>query len=217
MTQRLCHQGSGWTLLSLLPLLLLLGAAPPAPPTKEAATPPHACCAAAPPTASRNALPETSLYRMQSVWQDQNGHEMHLSDLAGEVRVVAMIFTHCQYACPRILQQLRELEQSTMTARPGFVLISFDSARDDPATLKAYARAQGLDPAHWTLLHGQPEDVRALSVVLDVPYQKDAAGNFSHASVISVLDSEGRVMKQMRELGGDLDPCREAILTAGTH
>ena len=85
MTQRLCHQGSGWTLLSLLPLLLLLGAAPPAPPTKEAATPPHACCAAAPPTASRNALPETSLYRMQSVWQDQNGHEMHLSDLAGEV------------------------------------------------------------------------------------------------------------------------------------
>lgn len=184
------------------------------------------CCAAAPESASARgaeasgSLTGETIYALNSQWQDQTGRRLQLGDLAGRPRVLAMIFTHCSYACPRILAELRELEATLPAAPeagPGFVLVSFDSARDDPATLAAYAEAQGLDPRRWTLLHGDAASVRELSVVLDVAYRADADGGFSHASVINVLDANGRLVHQKRGLGGDLAACRAAIAaTAGS-
>jgi protein SCO1/2 len=204
--------------LLILPLFLLAAGDHPAPAPTGASPPVPSCCQAAnaPSTAAAQAasIPEGSLYAVHSSWQDQDGHALQLDDLAGRVRVVAMIFTHCQYACPRILSELRSLEAALpgeAGAGPGFVLISFDSARDDPATLKAYAAEQGLPAGRWTLLHGDADAVRELSVLLNVPYREDADGNFSHASVISVLDRDGRLVYQKRGLGGPLDECRQAL------
>lgn len=187
------------------------------------------CCAAAPESASARGLEASgtltgeSIYALKSQWKDQTGRRLQLGDLAGRPRVLAMVFTHCEYACPRILAELRELEAALAAAPedgPGFVLVSFDSARDDPATLAAYAEAQGLDPRRWTLLHGDAASVRELSVVLDVAYRADADGGFSHASVISVLDAAGRLVHEKRGLGGDLAASRAAIaalLPAAPH
>ena len=201
----------------LLLLLPLLAAASDAadPPARPPCCQPSAQTAPAAETAP--ALPATSLYALHTPWTDQDGHARQLGDLAGRVRVVAMIFTHCQYACPRILSELRELEAGlppVADGGPGFVLISFDSARDDPAALREFAAQQQLPAARWTLLHGDAAAVRELSVLLDVPFREDPDGNFSHASVISVLDREGRLVHQKRGLGGPLEDCRRAITAA---
>jgi protein SCO1/2 len=201
-------------ILLMLPLLAAV-TGPADPPARPS------CCqsATAPAEAAATAstLPAASLYALDARWTDQDGHTLQLGDLAGRVRVVAMIFTHCEYACPRILSELRELEASLPESAdegPDFVLISFDSARDDPATLRAYAARQDLPADRWTLLHGDAGTVRELSVLLDVPFREDADGNFSHASVISVLDRDGRLAFQKRGLGGPLDDCRRAIASA---
>jgi protein SCO1 len=208
--------------LRLLLLLAPLGLAAcerSAEPAATAAAAGASCCRAdtamAPAPSSR--VDGESIYALGSSWRDQEGRALRLGDLAGRPRVLAMIFTHCEYACPRILAELRELE-SKLPAQPdggpGFVLVSFDAARDDPAALKAYAKAQGLDPRRWTLLHGEAAAVRELSVVLDLPYRADVDGGFSHASAISVLDSGGHLVHQKRGLGGALDDCRAAMLSA---
>jgi len=210
--------------LGCLPLLLLAlaGCERAAEPEAKAAAGASCCAvdaAAAPGAATAAAVPAAgeSIYALDSSWRNQEGRALRLGDLAGRPRVLAMIFTHCEYACPRILAELRALE-SALTgppdAGPGFVLVSFDTARDDPAALKAYAEAQGLDPARWLLLHGETAAVRELSVVLDVPFRSDVDGGFSHASVISVLDGEGRLLHQKRGLGGALDDSRAAMLSA---
>jgi protein SCO1/2 len=155
-----------------------------------------------------------SIYGLDASWRDQTGRALRLGDLAGRPRVLAMIFTHCEYACPRILAELRALERelpASPEAGPGFVLVSFDVLRDEPAALAAYAEAQGLDPRRWTLLHGEAGAVRELSVVLDVAYRAEATGGFAHASVINVLDAEGRLVYQKRGLGGELTDCQAAI------
>jgi hypothetical protein len=41
------------------------------------------------------------------------------------------------------------------------------------------------------VLHGSDDAVRTLSVLLNVQYEKDADGNFSHSNLISVLDQQG--------------------------
>ena len=78
----------------------------------------------------------------------------------------------------------------------GFTLISFDSTRDTPAALKAYRAKRELSNQNWTLLRGEPDDVRELAALLGVIYRQDAKGDFAHSNVITVLNAEGEIVFQ---------------------
>ncbi|MCA9000380.1 MAG: SCO family protein, partial [Planctomycetes bacterium] len=68
------------------------------------------CCAEDAP-AALGALPDASIYNLESQWTDQAGTTRALIDFRGKVTVAAMIFTHCEFACPRILVDLKAIEQ----------------------------------------------------------------------------------------------------------
>lgn len=138
---------------------------------------------------------EASIYQLSGQWTDQHGRLLELNKLKGKIQVMAMIFTHCGYACPRIVQDMKAIEDSLsgrLKNDVGFVLVSFDAQRDDPAQLRRFAAQQGLDD-RWTLLHGSPGQVRELSMLLGVAYQEAPNGNFSHSNAILILDAGGAV------------------------
>ena len=83
-----------------------------------------------------------------------------------------------------------------------YLLVSFDSQRDGPAQLKKFAENSGLDK-NWTLLHGSEDAVRTLSVLLNVQFEKDGEGNFSHSNIISVLDKDGVLVYQKEGLNAE--------------
>ena len=149
-----------------------------------------------------------SIYQLPGVWTDQHDRTFSLDALKGKVQVVAMIFTHCGYACPRIVREMRAMEDSLSAAQKqdvGFVLVSFDAARDDPAQLAHFAEQQGLDD-RWILLHGSAAQVRELSLLLNVRYQRLEDGNYIHSNTVVVLDRQGGIQKTLEVLG----PAREA-------
>lgn len=59
-----------------------------------------------------------------------------------------------------------------------FVLVSFDSDRDHTKELKEFAKEMKLGK-NWLILHGNDEDVRELSMLLDVKYKKQPNGDFT--------------------------------------
>ena len=145
---------------------------------------------------------QASIYQLPGVWTDQHNRNMHLEQLKGKVQVMAMIFTHCAYACPRIVQDMKAIEDSLTGPgknNVGFVLVSFDSQRDDPAQLRRFASEQGLDDC-WTLLHGDARQVRELSMLLNVKYQDAGDNNFAHSNAILILDKEGSVTRSLEGL-----------------
>ncbi|MEO8854846.1 MAG: SCO family protein [Ginsengibacter sp.] len=146
-----------------------------------------------------------SLYQLRDTFQTQDGKKELLSSFKGRPTVVGMIFTHCTYACPRLTADIKNIEVKLSNEKNdvNFLLVSFDSERDFPDQLKKFAADQQLDK-NWTLLHGNSDAVRTLSVLLNVQFQKDASGNFSHSNVISVLDKNG-VLAYQKE-GLDADP-----------
>jgi protein SCO1/2 len=96
--------------------------------------------------------------------------------------------------------------------RINYVLVSFDVVRDTAEQLKKYATDKALGK-NWVLLHGTEEAVRTLSVLLNVQYEKNADGNFSHANKIVVLDRNGVPRFHQEGLGTNPDESIRQIKT----
>ncbi len=143
-------------------------------------------------TAPVGTISSESIYQLADTFQTQDNKSITLTSFAGKPTVVGMIFTHCTYACPRLTADIKNIESNLKdeNGKVNFLLVSFDAERDSPDQLKKFAGASGLD-TNWTLLHGSEEAVRTLSVLLNVQFEKDAEGNFSHSNLISVLDKNG--------------------------
>ena len=144
-------------------------------------------------------LSGASIYQATSTWTDMEGKRGPLRSLRGRPVALAMVFTNCTTACPLIVANLKLIESTLSPEARGrvwFALASFDSDRDRPEVLKAFAAARDLDPSRWRLYHGDPAAVRELAMLLGIRYKRDARGDFDHSNVITILDREGVIRHQ---------------------
>lgn len=154
-----------------------------------------------------------SLYQSGGNWDDQNNQSLILEKLKGKVQVIAMIFTHCEYACPRIVADIQAIETQIPLDKKsdvGFVLVTFDTERDTIQRLNEFYREMKLNE-NWLLLLGSEQQIRELSVLLNVQYEKQQDGNFSHSNVITILNKDGEINFQQDGLGADTKGSIEAI------
>lgn len=180
------------TLLAFL-LPLALFAADPLPP----------CCRPALPAGKPT---DKSLYLLDSKWTSDVNREIQLGVLRGRPQIVAMFFTHCEYACPILVSELKAIEAKLapkVLAKVDFLLVSIDTQRDTPAELAAFREKRQLARERWTLLRGGADDVRELAALLGVNYVEDSRGQFAHSNIITLLNSEGEVAFQHTGLKQD--------------
>jgi protein SCO1 len=158
-------------------------------------------------------ITNTSIYQLPGEWTDQHNRPFALGELKGKIQLVAMVFTHCGYACPRIVADMKTIADAvpaTEKNQVGFTLVSFDPERDTPQQLSRFAAQQQLDQ-HWTLLRGDADLVRELSLLLNIRYQKLPNGDFNHSNSIFVLDQQGTVVRSFEGLGSHTEIAGQAI------
>ncbi len=159
-------------------------------------------------------LPGTSLYQLDAAWTDQHGRATKLADLRGRVVLVAMVFTNCRYACPRMVERMKRVEAAlspTERRRMRFLLVSLDPARDTVPVLAAFAKNSQINLGWWTLLRGAPDAVRELSAALGVRYKQVDSGDLAHANLLTMLDAGGSVAHQQEGLESDVNPMLIAV------
>ena len=152
-------------------------------------------------------LPGMSIYHLTSSWVNQDGERVSLETLRGGPVVVAMGYTSCKDICPMIVADMVAIEDQAKEKSPArirFAFFSIDSVVDTPERLRAYAKDHGLDPADWTLYHGDAKAVRELAAALGVRYSPDPSGGFDHSAIVSLLDAEGNIVFQQPD--AKLDP-----------
>lgn len=180
-----------------LPLIMLaLSAANALAATNEVAEVLPPCCR---PLAAQTNYTDKSLFLLESVWTSDANRQVKLGVLRGRPQVVAMFFASCQFTCPLTVSDLLRIEAAlpeNLRTNTDFLLVSFDSERDTPAALKAYRAKRELSNQNWTLLRGEPDDVRELAALLGVIYKRDANGDFAHSNVITVVNAEGEIIFQ---------------------
>jgi protein SCO1/2 len=157
---------------------------------------------------------DRSLYQLDSEWTSDVGRKIKLGVFEGRPQVVALFFTHCEYACPIIVNDLRRIEAALpqkLRDRVDFLLVSIDHERDTPEVLHVYRESRKLPVAHWSLLHGGAEDVRELAALLGVNYRKDARGQYAHSNTITLLNARGEIVRQLNGLNQDIAPFVQTI------
>jgi protein SCO1/2 len=107
-------------------------------------------------------MPRTLSTIPSFVLNDQNGQPFNIEMLKGKPFVVGFLFTSCMTLCPKLVAAMKRLDEELVADGQDvhFVAISVDPETDTPARLKTYAEKQGLDLRRWTLLTGNPKDVR---------------------------------------------------------
>jgi protein SCO1/2 len=134
-------------------------------------------------------LPETMLV-------DQDGKEMRLSNLRGEVLVLFFFYTHCDSLsmCPATTAKLMKANERVRNRGVHgvqFVAVSFDPQRDRPERLREYASRYGADLSSFHFATGRPDDLRPLSLALNTFYRDRGSGVYDHNSIVSVFDRAG--------------------------
>ncbi|MEC5164641.1 protein SCO1/2 [Flavobacterium sp. PL11] len=153
-------------------------------------------------------ITELSIYNLPSKWTDQNGKNLEMKDLKGKVLVMVMIYTSCKAACPRLVADMRNIEQripEKIKDNVQFVMVSIDPEVDTPQRLKAFAIENKMDGDQWLFLRSTEENTREFAAVLAVNYKKIAPLDFSHSNIISVFNAEGELAYQQEGLGVNSD------------
>jgi protein SCO1/2 len=162
-------------------------------------------------------LPDDSVYHAGSTWTTQDNRTLGLADLRGTVQVVSFVYTYCEHSCPTIIARLKAIDGRIPEAdRPNvaFTLISLDPERDTPDVMKAYMQDKRLDERRYTMLHGNPGDVREISALFGVRYRPMGSSDIAHSNMITVLDADGVIRYQMKGLSEDPENTVAAIADA---
>ncbi len=141
----------------------------------------------------------SSIFLLDSKWQNQDGKELHLKDLKGKNLVVVMIFTSCRTACPILVADMKKVHAKIEKDKlddTSLVLISIDPTNDTPEVLKKFAAERNMDQAPWMFLVSDEEATREFANVLAVKYKKISPIEFSHSNIISVFDRNGELVSQ---------------------
>jgi protein SCO1 len=78
-------------------------------------------------------ISDLSIYNLPSKWTNQNGQEIEMKELQGNVLVMVMIYTSCKAACPRLVADMRNIESrlpETIKGKVKMILVSIDQEKD---------------------------------------------------------------------------------------
>ena len=145
---------------------------------------------------------------------DQDGREVHASDLLGKVWIASFIFTRCAGPCPHVSATMEQLQHDFL-GEPDVRLVTFtvNPEYDTPEVLRQYAARFHADPDRWLFLTGKPAEVdRVLRQGFHVGAEKNTAADASpgnavtHDTHLAVVDRQGRVRDYFSGLpDGDSD------------
>ena len=155
---------------------------------------------------------------MQVALTDQGGKAVKLDLYAGHPVLVTMFYGSCPHVCPMLVSTIQRYERELPEASRGrlrVLLVSLDPERDTPAKLTEVAQRHHADLARWTFARADARDVRRLAAALNILYRQLPDGEFSHSTVITLLDAQGRMQKQTASLLR-LDPEFATALKAAT-
>ena len=159
-------------------------------------------------------LPQDSMFRLSSVWENQNGKKLQRKELRGKVIVLVMIYTSCKTACPQLTARMKQIAKKVGKVNPEeiqYVFVSIDPDVDTPERMKAYFKMNDFVGGEWLFLRGNETTTREFANVVAMKYKQISPVDFSHSNIISVFAKDGTLAYQREGLDIDVEPTVQEI------
>lgn len=146
---------------------------------------------------------------------NQAGVAISLASLRGHVWVADIIFTRCAGPCPRMTQQMKELQDALPPASQArLVTLTTDPGFDTPPILKDYGERFGANPERWMFLTGTKKEIAGLAIdslkltaMERKPEERENPQDlFIHSTIFVVVDQRGRLRDVFETMGDGVDP-----------
>lgn len=160
-------------------------------------------------------ISDLSIYNLPEKWTNQNAEDIELKDYQGNVLVMVMIYTSCKAACPRLVADMRNIEErvgADFNDKVKYILVSIDPEVDTPEKLKEFSIENQMTDKQWVFLRSNEDQTREFAAVLAVNYKKISPIDFSHSNIISVFNKGGEMVFQQEGLGVSYDKTVETII-----
>jgi len=127
----------------------------------------------------------------------QDGEELELDSLYGNVYVVDFFFATCPGICPVMTKQLKRVQNAFIKDKNfKIVSISVDPEKDSIAALREYANNYNAIPGKWLFLNAPKPDVYSLAkegFFLVAKENPAGAEAFLHSEKLTLVDAEGSI------------------------
>jgi protein SCO1/2 len=167
-----------------------------------------ACCAAA--VAQEPAFDSAAALRAsqavigtrvgEHALQDRSGRTLMLSSLRGKPLLVSFIYTGCAQVCPLTTKMLEKAVAGAQRAlgagRFNVLTIGFNLPYDSPAAMADFARRQGVTLPDWEFVSADAAGVQRLTREFGFEFRA-TTGGFDHVTQVSIVDADGRIVRQV--------------------
>lgn len=129
---------------------------------------------------------------------DQDGKSFRLKEFAGKPFVLSFIYTNCSLICPTITAHLKDAFKEaggSFGNKFQALTISFDTVNDTPQSIKRYAGSFTGDFKKWRFAVADKLTIEALAKDVGFYYLTDR--KLDHMNLVTVVDKEGRVYRQL--------------------
>jgi protein SCO1/2 len=160
-----------------------------------------------------NEISDESLFNITSDWKTQDNKSIKIQSFQGKIVIAAMVFTHCEGACPRIVADIQRIEKSFTPEELKniqFLLISMDPERDTPERCTEFAKEYKLN-TNWTLISSNDDATIEMANVLNVKVKKLSGGGFDHSNTIHIIDQQGLISFQQNGLEQEPEGTIESV------
>lgn len=149
---------------------------------------------------------------------DGNGKQVTLESLRGKPVVISLIYTSCYHVCPTVTTNLAQVVKVALDALGensfSVLTIGFDTPVDTPDRMRVFAAQRNIDLDNWYFLSASSETMQGLSTDVGFSYFSSPKG-FDHMIQATVLDSEGKVYRQIYGMAPDapalVEPLKELL------
>jgi protein SCO1 len=163
-------------------------------------------------------VPPDSVYQLHARLTTQTAATAGLDLHRGHPTLITMFYGSCPAACPMLITAMQvyesQLDESAQ-AQLRVLLVSFDAPRDTPQQLERVAKLHHADATRWAFASAAEPDARRIAALLGISYRHLPGGEFDHSLLITLLDSDGRVVASTTKLVGDQE--FQARLRAATE
>ena len=141
-------------------------------------------------------------------FKNQHGKLISNKDYLGKVYVIEFFFTTCPTICPRMNNNLVQIQKAFKDIDNfGVASFTINPSHDTPDVLNDYAKKHGIVNPNWHFLTGDKDSIYNLSnqgFNLYTAEDENVLGGFEHSGNFALIDKNGYIRSRRDDFGNPI-------------